>query len=77
MGRSKKIWEELTRVETVRQTPSIIHVMICDSQPLAIYVDRQTAEYEMHLCKQADEEMGEACTYSIKTMPLVTHRLDF
>ena len=77
MGRSKKIWEELTRVETVTRNPPIIHVMICDSQPLAIYVDRQTAEYEMHLCKQADEEMDEAHTYAIKTMPLVTHRLDF
>lgn len=81
MGRSKKLWEELTQSETVRQTQPfpapVIHVMLCDGVPLSVYVDKQTAEYEMHLCEQADEEMDEAHAYVIKTMPLVTHRLDF
>ena len=81
MGRSKKVWEELIQSETVRLTqpfsPPVIHVMLCDGVPLSVYVDKQTAEYEAHLCGQADEQMDEAHTYIIKTMPLVTHRLDF
>lgn len=78
MGRMKKMYEELMRVEpAVPQTPPpVVHVMLCDDRPIAVYVDRQTAEYEAHLCKQADEQMGEAYTYVIKAMSLITHRLD-
>jgi len=79
MGQSKKYFEELMRVEPVapQVRPPVVHVMVCDGKPVAVYVDRQTADYETHLCKQADEAMDEAHTYVTVTLPLTTHRLDF
>lgn len=53
-----------------------VFVMVCDEKPVGVYVDKQTAEYEMHLCIQGDsEEMGVVSHYEIREMPLVTHRL--
>lgn len=53
-----------------------VFVMVCDGAPVGVYVDKQTAEYEMHLCIQGDfEEMGVVSHYELKAMPLVTHRL--
>jgi hypothetical protein len=53
-----------------------VFVMVCDEVPVGVYVDKQTAEYEMHLCIQGDfEEMGVVSHYEIRAMPLVTHRL--
>jgi hypothetical protein len=54
----------------------VVFVMVCDEVPVGVYVDKQTAEYEMHLCIQGDyEEMGVVSHYEIRPMPLVTHRL--
>ena len=53
-----------------------VFVMVCDEAPVGVYVDKQTAEYEMYLCIQGDfEEMGVVSHYEIRAMPLVTHRL--
>jgi hypothetical protein len=42
-----------------------------------VYVDRMTAEYEMHLCIQGDvDELGSCSDYAVHTFNLSTHRLD-
>jgi hypothetical protein len=43
---------------------------------LALYDHRDTADYEMHICIQGDMHEGVSNTYRIKTMGVVTHRLD-
>ena len=54
-----------------------VHVLMCNGKPVHAYVDLQTAEYEMHLCIQGDEqELGQINSYSIITLELSTHRLD-
>lgn len=76
MGKMKQTAPERTEVDIV--PPPCVYVMTCDGKPVGVYVDRTTAEYEMHLCKQGDEaEMGIVSDYEIKTMTLITHHIDF
>jgi len=50
---------------------------MCNGKPVDTYVDRMTAEYEMHLCIQGDaQELGQSNSYEIVTLPLQTHRMD-
>jgi len=56
-----------------------VHVLTCNERPVGVYVDRMTAEYEMHLCIQGDEqELGRHTRhlYEIITTNLQTHRMD-
>ena len=80
MGRMKKLYEELTQVKNYPPNQPfpvpLVHILLCDEVPVGVYVDKNTAEYEMHLCKQADAHMGEHWVYAIRTMPLITHRRD-
>ena len=53
-----------------------VHVMLCNGEPIAVYADPDTADYEMRLCIQGDEaELGMVNSYEIKPLGLVTHRL--
>lgn len=53
-----------------------VYVVMCDEKPVGVYVDRQTADYEMHLCIQGDYiEMGVVSKYELLELPLTTHRL--
>ena len=53
-----------------------VFVVMCDEKPVGVYVDKQTAEYEMHLCIQGDYvEMGVVSNYELLELPLTTHRL--
>jgi len=53
-----------------------VYIMLCNDTPVAAYVDRATAEYEMHLCIQGDEqELGQHHDYKIIALNLTTHRL--
>jgi len=59
---------------TVKQPT--VYVVVCDEKPVGVYVDRQTADYEMHLCIQGDYlEMGVVSKYELLELPLTTHRL--
>jgi predicted NUDIX family phosphoesterase len=59
---------------TVKQPT--VYVVMCDEKPVGVYVDRQTADYEMHLCIQGDYiEMGVVSKYELLELPLTTHRL--
>lgn len=79
MGQMKRLWMEMLDAEGVEQpiTTPTVHVLMCNGKPVHAYVDLQTAEYEMHLCIQGDEqELGQINSYSIITLELTTHRLD-
>ena len=79
MGRIKQLLidstaEDKAILDTIKPK---VHVLMCNGKPVHTYVDRQTAEYEMHLCIQGDEqELGQINSYSIITLELSTHRID-
>jgi predicted RNA binding protein with dsRBD fold (UPF0201 family) len=79
MGRIKQLLIESTAedkaiLDTIKPK---VHVLMCNGKPVHTYVDKQTAEYEMHLCIQGDEqELGQINSYSIITLELSTHRID-
>ena len=79
MGRIKQLLIESTAedkaiLDTIKPK---VHVLTCNGKAVHAYVDLQTAEYEMHLCIQGDEqEIGQINSYSIITLELSTHRLD-
>lgn len=53
-----------------------VYIMTCNGDPIAAYVDQQTALYEMHLCIQGDEqELGQVNDYSVIALDLTTQRL--
>ena len=53
-----------------------VYLVMCDEAPVGVYVDKQTADYEMHLCMQGDYvEMGVVSKYELIEMPLTTHRI--
>ena len=79
MGQMKRLWMEMLDAEGVEQprTTPTVHGLMCNGKPIHTYVDLQTAEYEMHLCIQGDEqELGQHNSYEILTLQLTTHRLD-
>lgn len=79
MGRIKQLLIESTAedkaiLDTIKPK---VHVLTCNGKAVHAYVDLQTAEYEMHLCIQGDEqELGQHNSYEILTLQLTTHRLD-
>ena len=82
MGRMKSVYEAILKAQqdAILPTPQIkppqVYVMTCNGKPVAAYVDKQTAEYEAHLCAQGDEvELGQHNTYVILTLDLTTHRV--
>jgi hypothetical protein len=79
MGKMKRFWEEIIDAEGIDppvNTPQV-HILICNGKPVDGYVDHATAEYEMYLCIQGDEqELGQSNSYEIVTLPLQTHRMD-
>jgi len=50
-----------------------MYLLLCSGKPLALYDHRDTADYEMHICRQGDAHEGVEHTYRIKTMSVVTH----
>jgi hypothetical protein len=59
------------------QPKPTVYLLLRDGDPIAVYVDCNTADYEMHLCQQGDEvESTTLHTYKVTPMALTTHRLD-
>ena len=79
MGKLKRFWEDMLDAEGIEppiKTPTV-HILLCNGKPVHAYVDLQTAEYEMHLCIQGDEqELGQCHSYELITLQLSTNRLD-
>ena len=51
-------------------------LLLCNGKPLALYDQRDTADYEMHICMQGDAYEGQENKYRIKTMGVVTHAFE-
>jgi hypothetical protein len=82
MSRTKSILQAIIEAQEAGLLPDPspkspeVHILICNGDPIAAYVDAQTADYEMRLCIQGDEaELGMVNSYEIKTLGLTTHRL--
>mgnify|MGYP003334577929 FL=1 len=77
MGKMKRFLEDMMKDEVDIVPPPVVYVMTCEGKPVGVYVDRATADFEMHLCIQGDEaELGIKNNYEIKPMTLVTHSLN-
>jgi hypothetical protein len=50
-------------------TPSV-YLLIVDGKYVEAYASKETAEYEMHLCMQADEQLDETHVYRIREMDI-------
>jgi len=51
-----------------------VHVLLCDGMVVDVYTDSDLAEYEMHLCKQADKYYGDnAHNYDLITKAVNTN----
>lgn len=37
----------------------VVHVLLCDGEIVDVYADEEQAQYEMHLCQQADRYYGD------------------
>lgn len=63
-------------VNAIRNAPPTqakVHVLLCDGMVIDIYTDSALAEYEMHLCKQADRYYDDdSHHYDLITKPLNT-----
>ena len=36
--------------------PQVVYLLLCNASPIGAYIHRSTAEYEMHICIQGDED---------------------
>lgn len=70
MGRMKDIAID---IEAANQIDRRMFLLLCNGKPLALYDERDTADYEMHICMQGDAHEGQENKYRIKTMGVVTH----
>jgi hypothetical protein len=50
-------------------TPKV-YLLIVDGKYIEAYASKETAEYEMHLCEQADEQLDETHVYRIREMDI-------
>lgn len=50
-------------------TPKV-YLLIIDGKYVEAYASKETAEYEMHLCMQADEQLDETHVYRIREMDI-------
>jgi hypothetical protein len=77
MGKIKQLLQDMAQTEVDIVPPPVVYLMLCENIPVGVYVDRVTAEFEMHLCIQGDEaELGMVNHYEIKPMTLVTHSIN-
>jgi hypothetical protein len=74
MGRMKDIAIDqlITHEGEFKRT---MFLLLCNGKPLALYDQRDTADYEMHICMQGDAHEGQENKYRIKTMGVVAHTL--
>jgi len=56
-------------LSAINITPSV-YLLIVDGKTVEAYASKETAEYEMHLCMQADEELDESHVYRIREMDI-------
>ena len=52
-----------------------VYLLIIDGKSMEVYASKETAEYEMRLCQQADDELDESHVYRIREMDVNLHTL--
>jgi len=68
--------DAVNAIRSALPTRPKVHVLLCDGMVVDVYTDSGLAEYEMHLCKQADRYNGdEAHTYDLIAKPVNTNAL--
>jgi hypothetical protein len=58
--------EALTAIKIIPK----VYLLIVDGKYIEAYASKETAEYEMHLCEQADEQLDESHVYRIREMDI-------
>jgi hypothetical protein len=71
MGVMKQLYLEELDAQLADQ--SVIYVLTCNGNPCNAYTDKATADYEMWVCKQAEEYMGDKVVYALTEVSLCTH----
>ena len=61
-------------LSVINLTPRV-YLLVVDGKYVEAYANKETAEYEMRLCQQADEELDEHHVYRIREMDINFHTL--
>ena len=56
-------------LSAINITPCV-YLLIVDGKYVEAYASKETAEYEMHLCIQADDQLDESHVYRIREMDI-------
>jgi len=56
-------------LSVINLTPKV-YLLIVDGKYVEAYASKETAEYEMHLCIQADDQLDESHVYRIREMDI-------
>jgi len=56
-------------LSAINITPKV-YLLVVDGKYVEAYASKETAEYEMHLCMQADDELDEHHVYRIREMDI-------
>lgn len=56
-------------LSVINLTPKV-YLLVVDGKYVEAYASKETAEYEMHLCMQADDELDEHHVYRIREMDI-------
>jgi hypothetical protein len=56
-------------LSAINITPCV-YLLIIDGKYVEAYASKETAEYEMHLCMQADDQLDESHVYRIREMDI-------
>jgi hypothetical protein len=52
-----------------------VYLLVVDGKSIEAYASKDTAEYEMRLCQQADDELDEHHVYRIREMDINFHTM--
>ena len=61
-------------LSVINITPKV-YLLVVDGKSIEAYASKDTAEYEMRLCQQADDELDEHHVYRIREMDINFHTL--
>ena len=71
MGVMKQLYIE--QMDAQSDDVPTVYVLTCNGNPCNAYLDKATADYEMWVCKQAEEHMEDKVVYTITEVVLCTY----
>ena len=66
----KTAYQAATQALSIINVTPKVYLLVVDGKYVEAYASKETAEYEMHLCMQADEEIDEHHVYRIREMDI-------